>query len=136
MALIPRVAADDEQQPVIITFAVASTSTDRTDKFFKVPAGKRLLIDSVDYINVTGLTANASNYVDLAVKNDSTSIATRSTNTVGGSTITADTFTAFTMTSTGTNRVLAAADVLSIAIDATGTVTLPAGLLVVHGRYV
>lgn len=127
------------QERVVLTFDHPAVTADTTWKLFKVPAGRKLVVDQVDYLNPTGLAEDASNIFELSVKNGSTVVAgPLSTDSAAATdaSIVADTFTDVTISATAANRVLAAGDVLSLLADETGTATLPAGRIVVHARYV
>lgn len=121
---------------VVLTLEHAQVTADTTAKFFKVPAGKKLRIDAVDYINPTGLTNDAANYFALQIRKGSTVMASWSTLTGAEGAIAADTFVALTLSATDANRVADAGDVLNYNLDETGTQTLPAGRFVIRGRYV
>lgn len=136
---IPRTPDEGRQQPLSISWSHAvATDADRTDKFWKCPAGKKFRVDLVQYVNVTGLAEHAANFAVLTVQKGTTAIASYSTDSAGAGDngIPADTFIDFTLTATDANRVLAAGDVLSLKIDESGTTTVPAGTVIVHGRYV
>lgn len=123
--------------------ATQNTTADRTVKLFKVPAGKNLVIDGVDYINPTGLAADNSNHFEIALKKGSTKMAAWSTDGNGTNfngdanegTIAADTFVALTLSETAANLHATGGDVLSLSLDETGTQSLPAGRIVVRGRW-
>ncbi len=111
-------------------------NTDTTVRMFKVPAGKRLRVDSVQYFNATGLAANASNFSNIKLLKASTVAFNWSTETGQQGTIAADSWNSMVGSATDGDKVFAAGDVMSLFADMTGTVTLPAGRVVVHGRYV
>jgi hypothetical protein len=92
-------------------------------------------IDSVRYVNPTGLVADAANYFDVQLKVRAAVAANWSTETGEEGTLTADTWVDLSLTSTLTDLVLAADDEISLTLDETGTATLPAGRVVVFGRY-
>lgn len=139
MSTLPRDSADDLQQAVELAFDHAvATDADRTDKFWKCPTGKRLRVDSVQYINVTGLAEHAANFAVLSVNNGATVIASKSTDSAApaDASIAADTFVDFTMAAADADRIVEGGEVLSFKIDESGTTTVPAGRVIVHGRYV
>jgi hypothetical protein len=117
---------------IAITFDHGSTTTDTTHTIFK--AMDALEVVKVEYINVTGLAEDASDFFALSLKNGSTVIATHSTETGEEGSIAANTFTTLALEASP-NPVLDAGDVLSLDLNETGTATLPAGRLVVHARY-
>lgn len=134
MARRPEIA----QEAVVLSFDHPEVTGDTVWKFFKVPAGKKLRIDKCDYINVTGLAQDTTNVFNLIVKHGSTTVASWSTDNdlmVPDASIPADTFMALTLEADA-NLVAPADAVLSFTADEGGTATLPAGRLVVHGRYV
>jgi hypothetical protein len=103
-------------------------------KLFK--AKERFLVEKVRYINPTGLVEDATNFFDIQVKNGATVVANWSTETtVGEGTIAADTWVDLTLSTTGSDLVLALDDVLSLNLDENGTQTLPAGRIQIEGRY-
>lgn len=136
---MPKRANDFLQESVVLSFDHADLTSDTTSKFFKVPAGRKLRVTKVEYINPTGLAEHASNFFALSLKNGSTVMAgPLSTDSAGSGDngIVADTFTELTLSATEANRIASAGDVLSFLADETGTATLPAGRLVVHATYV
>jgi hypothetical protein len=127
------------QERVVLSFDHPSVTGDTTWKFFKVPAGRKLKIDAVEYLNPTGLAEDATNFFALSLKNGSTVMAgPLSTDSAGAGTnsIAADTFTAIPLSATAADTVASGGDVLSLLADEGGAATLPAGRLVVHARYV
>lgn len=142
----PRRANTKYHEQVVLIFDHAAVAdADRTDKFFKVPVGKTLRVDAVDYLNVTGLVAHAANWCEILVQKGATSMFGWITDADGlgningaapEGTIAADTFVAMTAKTAAADRVCAAGDVLSIKFNEEGTTTLPAGRVVVRGTYV
>lgn len=98
-------------------------------------ASRAMVIDSVDYINPTGLAEHADNYFAVQVLKGTDVVGTRNTKTGEGGTIAADTFVTLTP-GTLAIRTVAAGDILSLKLDESGTATLPVGRIVIHGRYV
>jgi hypothetical protein len=123
------------QEPFLLTYDHAQLTATTAVKLFKVPAGRKLRIDAVDYINPTGLAADASNYFALSLAGN-TDIASWSTQTGAEGAIAADTFISLVMSATDADCVLSAGDGLEVSFSETGTATLPAGRLVVRGRWV
>lgn len=114
-----------------------TVTADTTVKLDKIPSGQKLRIDSVQYVNPTGLATDAANYFNIKIlKGAATVVANWSTLTGAEGTIAANTFVSLTMSSTDADKVFTAADELSYFLDETGTATLPAGRIVIRGRYV
>jgi len=81
----------------------------------------------------TTITVNASNYVNFQVLKGATVIANWSTQTGQQGTITAGTPVELVLSGTLANTFLADADLLTLSITITGTLTTPTGCLVVDG---
>lgn len=92
------------------------------------------LVEKVDYVNPTGLVSDVTNFFDIELKNGATSIAKWTTATAAQGTIAAATFVTVPIP-TPANTYPIANDVLSLVLTLHGAQTLPAGRLVVHGRY-
>jgi hypothetical protein len=116
------------------TLVIDHVSVTATTVWKQIKAKRRFEVVGVDYINVTGLVADATNSFDVSVRNGATVCANRHTNTTGGSSIAADTHTAMTLAA-GSAVQFAVDDVLSCVATETGTATLPAGKFVVYCRY-
>jgi hypothetical protein len=124
------------QEKVVISYDHPQVTATTTWKIFKAK-GRPFRIDSVRYINPTGLAADATNVFAGTLKNGSTVMATIfDTDSDTGAALAADTFVDGTLSATQANRVLAADDVLSLVATEGGTATLPAGRVVVEGRYI
>lgn len=113
----------------------AQVTADTTSKAFKTHPSRHFQVERVDYVNPTGLATDASNYFNVKLLNGATVLANWSTLTGAEGTLTADTFVAMTLNSTAANLVLNPGTEVSLFLDETGTATLPAGKLVIHGRY-
>ncbi len=101
-------------------------------------AQRGMKIDKVEYINPTGLTGHATLYWEVALKKGSTVIGQWSTDSdvVGEGTLTANTFVNLTLSTTAADLVAVTDDVISLALTKVSTAAnLPAGRIVVHGRY-
>lgn len=68
----------------------------------------------VEYKNVAGVTADATDFYTLQILNGSTVVASYSVQTGADGTIAADTFVLLTLSATDTNRIFAAGDVLAV----------------------
>ena len=117
---------------VVMSFEHASVvNTDTTFKLMK--AARKMVLEKVDYYNLTGLAANGSNFVAISLRKSSTDMTTpRATSSTG---LTADAFTDLPVSTTPANTRLAENDELTFFVDCTGTVTLPAGRVIVQARY-
>jgi len=130
------------QEREIITYDHAQLTADATVILFKVPSGKKLRIEKATYINPTGLVAHAANFFNIKIiKATSTLIANWSTETGEEGTIAADTFVDLVLGATDADQVVvggaaSGADLVKVLFDEDGTATLPAGRIVIEGRYV
>lgn len=135
---MPRRPNQTEQERVVLAFDHPEVTATTVWKLFKVPAGRKLLIDAAEYINPTGLAEDTTNVFALAVKHGTTVVASWSTDSdlmEPDASIPADTFMELTPAALA-SRVAPAAAVLSLTATEGGTATLPAGRLVLHCRYV
>ncbi len=136
----PKDPQTEYQQNYLLTYDHPALTADTTIKIDKVPAGKRLRIDSVQYVNPTGLAADNTNAFAGYLKNGSTVVATLfntdGNDTPAGAAVDADTWVTATLSTTDTELIYAAGDTLSLLFDEDGTQTLPAGRVVIRGRYV
>lgn len=123
-----------EQQVFEVAFTHPSVTADTTTKEYKT-GSRPLRISGIDYINPTGLAQDASNYFAIQVKVGSTVVGSWSTLTSAQGTIAADTFVALVLNATDANLVVPAGSTLTLLLDETGTATLPAGKVIVRGRY-
>lgn len=106
-----------------------------TVKLYKVPAGRKLRVDRVQYINVTGLARSDTDSFVIEARNGATVVATvANTGTVasGGAAIAAN--TNITVQGVDGANVLAEGEELSVVFTETGTATLPAGFYIIEGR--
>lgn len=119
-------------------------TSDTQWKILQVPAGRKLRIDAVKYLNPTGLAEDTTNVFNTKLlKGASTILASHSTDSdlqVADAGVAADTFLDLTLSSTDADLVLdgddAAANELSALLDEGGSATLPAGRFVIYGRWV
>lgn len=118
---------------ITLAYDHAAATADTTVKLYKVPAGKKFVLIGADYINPTGLAQDAANYFDIKVIKDATVMANWSTLTGAQGTIAADTFVALVNSATAADIVAAAAAIIALFLDETGTATLPAGRIVIRG---
>lgn len=118
-----------------IGYDFTSVSADTTTKITAIKT-RSVRVERVWLSCPTGVTANGSNFVNFKViKGASTVIAnwTTATGVSGQGTITAATPIELVMTATVADRYLADADILSLFVDVTGTITVPLGRIVVEG---
>lgn len=115
----------------------AQVTADTTAKVFKVRADRAFKLERVDYVNPTGLAQDATNFFNIKLQTGAgpTVLANWSTETGQQGTLTADTFVALVLNATPANLILAPGAEVSLFLDESGTATLPAGKLVIHGRY-
>ncbi len=133
---LPRFNADDMQQGFELSYDHGAAAVDATVKIFQIPAGKTLKVDGVKYINPTGLAQDGTNYFTVKLLKGTTVAFSWSTLTGSQGSLAANTFVDLVISATAADAVFAAADVMSLFLDETGDTTLPAGRLVVYGRYV
>lgn len=124
------------QEYLEIPFAHAQVTADTTTKLWRCPAGRTFRVDSVDYINPTGLAADATNYFAVQIKQGSVVVAQHSTLTTAQGALTANTFVALVNSTTDADLIVEAGEVLDLTLDESGTATLPAGSGVIRGRFV
>ncbi len=130
---------DFEAEKFTLSYDHAALTGTTTVKLYKVPTGRTLRVDRVSYINPTGLVEDTANNFAGAVKNGSTVVASlfntdSDLDPDTGASLAADTFVEGTLSATDSERVLVAADILSVVFTETGTATLPIGHLVIEGR--
>lgn len=122
-----------DNNDVVVNHAL--TAVDVTTKEHKTKAGKVFTVDTVDYINPTGLAQDATNFAVVKLLNGATVLATWSTETGQQGTLAANTFVSMVLNGTPANLDLAAGTTITLDIDINGVQTLPAGRLIIHGRY-
>lgn len=120
-----------------ITANVVAHAATTTRKL--MTAQRKMRIDKVEYINPTGLAGHSSNYWEIALKKGSTVMAQWSTDSdvAGQGTLTANAVVNLVLSGTDANLVADVADVLSLVLTkVSSAANLPAGRIIVHGRYV
>ncbi len=120
--------------PYVMAVDHASVTADTTIKFDKLAPGERLRVAKVYYVNPTGLTQDSTNHFALRLKKGSTTVASWSTQTGQQGSIAAATFVELVIVDA--QRVVEPGSELSLELDETGTQTLPAGRLIVHGELI
>lgn len=125
-----------EQERIVLTYDHAQATATTTVKLWKIPAGRKFVVERVSYINPTGLVGDNTNAFAGTLQNGADVMATLfNTDTdAGGASLAADTFVEGTLHATPANRWADAADVISLVLTETGTATLPPGRLVIEGR--
>lgn len=118
-----------------LVIAHPSVTQDTTTAEFKTHPNRKLKITKVEYVNDTGLAASATDYFAVQLKTAATVLAAWSTLNSAQGALVAGTFHNMVLNVTPTNLVLPAGSPLSLLLDETGTQTLPAGKLIVHGEY-
>lgn len=125
---------DHMQERVVLNFAHPSVSADTTLLLFKAQGGQ-FLVDSVHYVNDTGLAVDVTNFFNLKLQNAAVVLANWSTETGEEGALVAATFVDFTLSAVAGALVLEAGEALKLVLDEDGTATLPAGQLQIEGRY-
>lgn len=144
--MLPRFPNTELQEPYQCTATHAALTADTPVRLDKIPPGKKVRVEHVQYINPTGLVADPTNAFSLKVRKNhgaggaadvATVFNTDSDDVPAGATLAADTWVTGTLTSTDLDRVLSAGDTLDLFFDEDGISTLPAdGRIVIRGRYV
>lgn len=133
---LPRARNLQYQETQVFPIDLASVAATTTVKFAKVK-NRKFRVDSVQYINPTGFVQDPANYWAVTLNNGATVAASWSTLTGAQGTIAANTFVEVVPSATDANLVFSDADVMSVVMTKTGApAALPAGRLLVHGRYV
>lgn len=123
-----------EAEKFVLAYDHASATGDTTVKLLK--ADRKMRIDKVRYVNPTGLAEDATNFFDVQLIVRAAVAANWSTETGQEGTLTADTWVDLSLTATAADLILAADDELALTLDESGTATLPAGRIVVFGRWI
>lgn len=118
---------------VMLSYEHAQATADTAIKLWA--PDKAFRVDRVFYNNPTGLATSATDFFDIQILKDATVVANWSTETGQEGTLTADTSVDLSLSATAANLVFAAGDELILNLDETGTATLPAGRIVIEGRY-
>ncbi len=125
---------------VFMSFDIAAAAdADRTDKLFKVPAGRKLRILEVQIVMPAGLAEHTTNAALLALKKGATVIASMNTDSdlsVPDASIAADATTVVPLSATDANRVVPGGTDVTWGIDESGTTTVPAHRLNIFARWV
>jgi hypothetical protein len=132
----PRFRNTDFQEYWEYSFEHAAATADATHKLYKVPAGRVLRLDAVDYNNITGLTQDTTNFFNVKVTDGTNIAANWSTQTSAQGTLAADTFVALVMSSTDDNKVFTENEIVTLFLDESGDTTLPAGRIILRGRFI
>lgn len=126
------------QEPYSFSFdhpSLTATTAYKADK-----AAFSWVIDSITYINPTGLAAHAAdNFKCTITKTGAVSLISAvlfDTDADDGASLAADTHVAGAMSAVAGATTLAADDIITITLTEEGTATLPAGRFVFRGRRV
>lgn len=130
----PRRPNDFLAERIVLTLEHPQVTADTTQSLFK--ARRAFVVESVRYVNDTGLAADAANFYDINIMNGATLVADWSTETGQDGTIAAATFVDLDMSAVDGALHMDADDVLSLVLDETGAAALPAGRFQVEGRYI
>lgn len=129
-------AADNARgEEVEISYDHVQVTGDTTVKLWKNKSTRHFLIEEVEYVNPTGLAQDATNVFNVKVLNAAAVAASWDTTTGQQGSIAADTFVAL-VNGSAANRLVAPSAVVSLFLDEGGTATLPAGRIVIKGRYI
>ena len=116
----------------VLSYDHVAVTADTTFKLWKL--GRKFVLDRAYYVNVTGLAADVTNFYNIKVNIAAVLALNWSTETGEEGTIAADTFV--TMDPAAAAARIGAADAeISLELDEDGTQTLPAGRIVIEGRY-
>lgn len=132
----PLFASEYQHRAALFAQEHAAVTADTLARLAQIPAGMKFRVDSVQYVNPTGLAQDAANYFVIELLKGATIAASWSTQTGAQGSIAADTFVTLVKSATDADLVFAGGDVMSMNLNETGTATLPAGRLVVYGRWV
>ncbi len=136
MATNPK-PAQVHQNRALVDYDHPSTAATTTYKVMK--ATRAMIVDSVYYLNVTGLAEDTTNVFSGVLANGTNGFATMfntdSDLSVPDASIPANAWVAGTLTSQ-VYRYLAPGDELNVIFTEGGNATLPAGRLVIEFRYV
>ncbi len=118
------------REPFLVIYDHVEATADLEVKLLLAKRSFRIL--SAQYINVTGLAQDVTNFFNIKVKQAAVIIANWSTETGQEGTIAADTFVEMVM---GSDVNVEAAEELSFQMDEDGTATLPAGRVIINCEY-
>lgn len=117
-------------------FTHAQVTATTTVKLWSCPSGRDFQVDRVLYLNPTGLAADAANHFLGEVRQGAAIVAeVFDTNSAGGAALAADTFVEGAL-GAAADRHIAGGEALSLVLTETGIATLPAGSIMIEGRYV
>lgn len=96
--------------------------TDATDtKYVGNTCGKKVKVAGVVLVPNVSVSLHASNYITISIKKGATTIATHTTNSSGGSALTAGTPVEMTLTGTGTDLEVADLGAFTVDVAKAGT---------------
>lgn len=118
-------------------FVIPSAAATATQHLGRTRADSFFVVTGVDYIEpATGIAQSDTNFYIFTLQFGATIAATLSTKVTGGIAVPANTYVAFTVSGTLANTVIPPGTVMDLVSTLTGTLTAPAGTLVVHGFYI
>lgn len=145
--MLPRKSTDGELQELyFLAENHAQLTADDVVRLDKIPPGKKVRVEHVQYYNETGLALDPTNAMSLKLLKNSdaagagTLVAsvfnTDTDDAPAGVALVADAWVTATLTATDADRVFSAGDTLDLFFDEDGAVTLPPGRIVIRGKYV
>jgi hypothetical protein len=129
-------AAAEQSKGDYVTVVIdhPQVTADTTTTEWAVPSDRSFILDKAQYYNATGLANHATDFFNVKVLAGATVMANWSTETGQEGTATADTVLNMTLAAESA-RVCAPGTAVKLFLDESGTATLPAGKVILHGRY-
>ena len=106
---------------ILLPTAVVSGTDATDDVYVHNYSADTVAVDSIDLMPKTSVSTNASNYITTTVSIGGTTVATHTTNSSGGSALTAGTRLAMTLSGTGKQLEIAAGSSMRIQVSKNGT---------------
>ena len=108
-------------------------TADTTQYLFESPADRWFILEEAVYYNATGLAADTTNFYNIKVQDQTPTVfANWSTQTSAQGTITADTPVRMVL---GSSVAIPPNSLVDLMLDEDGSATLPAGEILLTGRY-
>ena len=103
-------------------FSTVVAGTDATDTaYIHNSTGQKIQVLAVSVVPKTSVSTHASNYITTSIKNGSDTITSHTTNSTGGSALTAGTVKNLSLTGTGKVLEIDAGGVISVDVAKNGT---------------